>query len=228
MSITYHASPVSRDIGGANSDFSVVIDGNNGTAEQIYAFAQRQLRRDANINAGAGTVNGRIADALLLFVGDTLETLQDSDGRGVYIDNFNSNDINRIVFRDDAGGERRFPFFAGFGLSFNSVLQGIANATYFIYFASTPDGDYGTTDAVLVENSAGTPLTGLVGGASSISETFDYDSNAQGGRAPGTNADIVIVVIAPGAGYLQLTGTITRSTGISFQANAVADPNIIL
>lgn len=99
-----------RQIGADYYAFNRVIEGGSGTTQQIYEYAQYQLRQSVDINAddptlgdgtisaaqlGFGTVNGDVGAPLLKFVGPTLVT----EG-GVYIDNFDSNFINSIEFFD--------------------------------------------------------------------------------------------------------------------------------
>lgn len=230
MTITYFATPQSLSVGGSNYNFGIVIDGNNGTAEQIYEFVQYQLRQNADIDDGAGTVNGLLADPLLQFVGDTLETLNATNpaggGTGVYISNFDTNDTNRLVFRDNTSTTRTFPFVAAGSISFNTNLQNDAAAIYRMFFTTNPAGDFGTATAVLVDDSGGTDIAGDVSAASSVAFDFDYDGNAQGGRTPGTDADVTIVAIGEDtAQYVVATGTITRAVGQNFTLVAPLERN---
>ena len=222
MSITYYSTAQTRDIGGTNRDFGIIIDGNNGTAEKIYEFVQYQLRQSSDIDAGAGTQVGQLADALLQFVGDNLETLSATNsqggGTGVYIDNFQAADTNRITFRDNTGTGRTFPFVAVVQLNFNANLQNDADAIYRVFFTDAGGNQFGTANAILVDNNAGADVGGDVSGQSFVQFDFDYDGNNQGGRTPGTDANITVVAIGLSTGqYVQATGTITRST-----ANAVS------
>ena len=203
MTITYGAA--TRDIGGVNYDFAVVIDGNSGTAEQIYEFVQRELRQNSDIDDGVGTVIGELAASLLGFVGDTLKT-----SVGVYIDNFQANDTNRIIFTDDNGLEIQFPFVAAGTITSNSNLTSDPAAIYRMFFTSS----FGTPSALLVNDNNGIPISGNVGGAGSIGFDFDYDGNVQGGRTAGTDAGVTVVAIGEGtAQYVLATGTIGRSVG---------------
>ncbi|NEN91197.1 MAG: hypothetical protein F6K48_20720 [Okeania sp. SIO3H1] len=222
MSITFFSTPQSRLIGATNRDFGIIIDGNNGTAEQIYEFVQRQLRLNSDIDDGAGNVIGQLADALLLFVGDNLETLNATNpaggGTGVYIDNFQAADTNRIAFRDNTETARTFPFVAVVQLNFSLTLQADSDSEYFVFFTDASGNDFGDTDAILVNDNGGSPVTGLVSGSPFIQFDFDYDGNNQGGRTPGTDAAITVVAIGlNGAQHVVATGVITRST-----ANAVS------
>lgn len=171
MSITSYSSPQSRTIGAASYNFDIIIDGNNATAEQIYAYVQYQIRQTGDIDAdGVATLNGYTADEMLTFVGDDLYTLQDRNGRGVYIDNFNSNDTNRLFFTDNTGTIRQFPFVAAGSIQFNANLVNDASARYWMYFENDDAGsnlgnDFLTDNAILVhgntkvESSAGADIT---------------------------------------------------------------------
>jgi len=235
MSVTFHATAQSRTIGGTSRDFGIIIDGNNGTAEQIYEFIQYQLRQDVDIDAGGAGVNGLLADAMLTFVGDRLDTLQaanpEGGGNGVTIDNYNSNDTNRLRFIDNTGTYRTFPFVSAGSLLFNDNLVNDASAIYRMFFTDPDEtgssGDeYGTDGALTVEDASGTPIEGNVSGQASISFDFDYDGNTQGGRTAGTDADVTIVAIGlDTAQFVVATGTITRSTGINFSLVSALERN---
>ncbi|MDG1315409.1 MAG: hypothetical protein P8P29_07805, partial [Flavobacteriaceae bacterium] len=94
MSITY--GNATRNIGGTDYDFKVTINGNQGTAEQIYEYVQYSLRQDTDIDTNLTGRIGSLSDELLAFLGSTLKTKQ-----GVYVDDFQANDTNRIIFTDN-------------------------------------------------------------------------------------------------------------------------------
>lgn len=222
MSITYHATPQVRSIGGTNRNFGIIIDGNGGTAEQIYEFVQWSLRKSGDIDADASTLTGKLADELLEFVGDTLKTKNatnpDGGGTGVFIDDYQTVDINRLVFRDNTGAERTFPFVAALTLNFGDNLKNDASAKYFVYFSTLPGGgnDFGEAGALLVDDDLGADMTGTVGGASSITKSFNYDGNVQGGRTAGTDAAITVIGIGLATGqHVKATGVIGRSVSNS-------------
>jgi hypothetical protein len=130
MTITFHDTPQPRTIGTSSYNFGVIIDGNNGTAEQIYEFVQWSLRRTTDIDADSDSLIGRIAPELLKFTGDTLETLfvtnPDGGGGAVFIDDFQTTDINRLVFRDNTNATRTFPFTANLTVNFSTTTSGAA------------------------------------------------------------------------------------------------------
>ena len=158
MTITFHDTPQPRTIGTSSYNFGVIIDGNNGTAEQIYEFVQWSLRQTTDIDNDGDTLIGRIAPELLRFVGDTLETFfvtnPDTGGGGVFIDNFQTADINRLVFRDNTNATRTFPFTSTLTVNFSNTLQTDSNAIYRVFFTNDDAGsnlgnDFGTSGATI-------------------------------------------------------------------------------
>jgi hypothetical protein len=239
MSITYFATPQSSsslftsDLQGGPYNFGIVIDGNGGTSRQIYEFVQWSLRQSTNIDEDitGASKPGVLQDALLRFVGSQLETLSatnvDGGGTGVAIVDFNSNDTNSLTFTDNTGAARNFPFVAAGTITFNSNLVSDGSAVYRMFFTTLPGAgnDFGQSGAVLVNDNSGTPISGTVTG-STVSFDFDYDGNNQGGRTPGTDADVTIVAIGLGtAQYVAATGTITRATGLNFSLVAALERN---
>jgi hypothetical protein len=223
INVTYYTTDQNRTIGGTSYPFRIIIDGANATAEQIYTKIQFLLRQDVDIDSGSGTVNGKTADRLLTFQGDTLIT-----STGVYIDNFNSSDTNRLTFTDKNGVPRTFPFTAAGSLTFNAPLVG----GYFrMYFSSLPgsNNDYGESGAVTVNNASGAEIAGTIS-SSTLSFTFDFDGNVQGGRTAGTNASVTVVAGKAGSAKPVVTiGTITRAVGqtialVAEQDRAYANP----
>lgn len=223
MSITYFDTPQARDIGGSNFNFGIIIDGNNGTLEEIYEFVQYQLRQSSDIDDGAGSVIGNTADALLRFIGGTgdgsgsLETLNATNpnggGTGVFIDNFLLADTNRVTFSDNTETNRTFPFVASLQVNFDPNLQADANAKFWVFFEDAGGNTFGDASAIIVNDNDDTPMQGDVLGRSSVSLSFDYDGNNQGGRTPATPANIVVVALGLNeAQYVQASATINRST----------------
>lgn len=218
IDVTYYAADQARTIGGIEYQFKVIIDGANATAEEIYTKIQYLLRQDSDIDAGAGTVIGKTADALLSFVGDTLYTTT-----GVYIDNYNANDINRIKFLDKNGIERAEPYTAAGAINFNDFLTQGGTGYYRMYFTNNPAGNYGTATAQTVKDSSNADITGVIS-AGSIPFSFAYDANVQGGRTAGTDAQVTIVAGNPGhAKPVVTTYTITKSVGQGITVTAEQD-----
>lgn len=215
MSITYGA--ITRTIGGISYNFNILVDGNSGSTQQIYEFVQYSLRQATDIDDGAGTQVGQLADSLMAFEGDTLKTTT-----GVYIDNFQAGDRNNIVFKDTGGTDRTFPFLATGTLSFNTNLSNDSDAIYRMFFTS----GFGTGSAILVDDESGTDISGTIGGNSTIAFDFDYDGNTQGGRTAGTDANVTVVAIGlDTAQYVSAEATITRAIGQNISLVAPLERN---
>lgn len=221
ITIAYYSSDQTRTIGGTGYPFRVIIEGNGGTLEQIYAKVQFLLRQNSNINVGgtAGSVTGKTAADLLAFVGDTLVTAQ-----GVYIDDVLSADSNRVEFYDQNNVKRTNPYTAAGTISFNAPLVGAGSSYRLMYTAPPGAGnDYGESGAITVNNASGSPITGTIS-AASIAFDYDYDGNVQGGFSAGTDRPVTLIGIKPGGGkFVAATGILTRSKAISLSLVAEQD-----
>ncbi len=218
-----------RQIGSTYYAFNSIIEGNDATAEQIYEKVQYLLRQNSDIDTGSelAAITGKTANDLLEFVGDTLKT-----SAGVFIDAFSTLDQNRLVFRDYSGIERTFPFLALLTLQFNDNIVNDTSAKFVVYFTNDDAGDdddrdFGTVDAIIVQDTDEENLVGLVSGQPSIQIAFDYDGNVQRGAASaGTDAPITVVVIGLGtAQYVFATGTIARSNANVVSLTAALERN---
>ena len=221
ITVTYYGSDQMKTIGGGSYPFRKIINGNSATLEQIYTKIQYLLRQNSDIDSGAGNVTGKTETSLCYFVGDTLYTTQ-----GVFIENIQSNDTNRVVFLDQNSVQRSYPYVAAGNLNFNSFLIG---GYYRMYFTTLPGAanDYGEAGAVTVDDNAAADIAGTISGAQ-IGFTFDYDNNVQGGRTAGTDAAVTIVAGNAGtAKPVVATGTLSRSKGLSFTLTAEQDRGYI-
>lgn len=220
ITVAYYTANQTRTIAGVSRNFKIIITGNGGTLEQIYAKVQYLLRQNNNINTGgtAGVKTGKIQDDLLKFVGDTLVTSQ-----SVFIDGISNADSNRVEFYDDSNTLRTNPYTAAGTMNFNSVLVGAGSSYRLMYTAPSGAGnDYGESGAITVKNAAGTPITGTIS-SSSIAFDFDYDNDALGGPA-GTEKAVTLIGIRPGSGkFAVANGTLSRSKGISLSLVAETD-----
>lgn len=229
MTITWYAAAQSRTINGVARNFHVVINGNSGTLQQIYEYVQWELRQNSDIDAGAGTKTGKLTNELLYFVGGDLYTRLDSTG-GVYVDNYLAGDTNLIHFTDDTGTIRNNARTAALILNFGTNLQSDASAIYRVFFTNDDAGDntgrdYGTANAITINNAVGTPIQGTVGGSGTLQFTYDFDNNIQRGAASaGDDVPFTAVAIGLTTGQFVVgTGNIlgTTLTGSSTLASAL-------
>lgn len=231
-----------RQIGSLYYAFTVIVDGDTtvgstasgaARAAEIYEAVQYYLRQSTDIDADAtASVIGKTAPALLRFVGDTLVT-----SAGVYVDSFNTQDTNAIDFYDWSGTVRRFPYVAALTVFFGENLQNDQYAKYWVFFTNDDAGDntgrdYGTSTAIIVQDKDAVDMTGSVNPAwptkrTSVSHSFNYDSNIQRGAASaGFDAPITCVGIGLITGqFVRATGTIQRSTANSVTLTASLERN---
>ena len=220
--IAYNSATSNATIGAGSYPFKKYITHTNLTRFQIYTRMQYLLRQNSNINTGgtAGTVTGKTADLICWFVGPTLYT------RAFFTPI--AADLNDVVFIDDNGVERVFPYASAGTLNFNSNLTSGGTGYYTLYYTTTPGGDdFGEGTAIIVKDKDGVDITGTITGAS-IAFTFDYSNNMQGGYLGSTNRDVTLVWGNPGVAKPGVsTGQITQSKGISISAVAEADPSYV-
>ncbi len=225
IDVEYFGTNQNKTIGGGSYPFRIIIDNTVGaTLEEIYTKIQYLLRQTGDIDTGAGTVPGKTANSLCYFVGDTLYTTQ-----GVFIEGVIADDLNRVVFLDQNGVERTYPFASAGTLNFSSNLV-TGGAGYFrMYFTNDDAGnnagaDYGTSSAITVNDKDGNPIQGTISGAA-LAFTYDYDGNVQRGAASaGDDAPITVVAGNPGQSKpVVATGVISRSKGIVITLTAETD-----
>jgi hypothetical protein len=201
------------------------------TLQEIYTKVQYQLRQSGDIDATDQSVVGKTASLLLNFVGSRLDcgfyapTNPNGGGSGVIIEGIADADINSIVFYDNTATAREYPYASAGTLNFNAALTSGSTGYYRMYFTTLPGAgnDYGESGAVTVNDKNAVPIQGTIT-SSSISFTFDYTGNVQGGRTGGTDA--AITVVAGNAGSAKpvvATGTITQSKAISVTLTAETD-----
>ena len=87
--------------------------------------------------------------------------------------------------------------------------------------------DYGTPDAIIVEDNSGAQITGSIAAAASIAFTYDYDNNVQRGAASAaTDAPITIVTIGLStAQFVIAQSTIERSKANNVSLVAALERN---
>ena len=225
VTANYYSTNQSRTIGGVAYNYDVIITNSQGaTLEQIYTKLQYLLRQSSDINDSgtSGSVTGKTANLLCGFKGATLETTL-----GVFIDDVNAEDSNRIEFQDVTGVNRVNPFEAAGELTFNSVMVQ-AGSSYRLFYKDPTGGgnDYGESGAITVNDASGNPITGTISNGT-IPFTFDYDGDATGGTA-GTDKDAVLIGIAPGYSKFAVAEfTLTKSKSLKAGLVAEADRGYI-
>jgi hypothetical protein len=230
LTLTWYGSDQSKTIGGSTYPFRIIVDNTsaNATLEQIYTWLQYKLRQTGDIDAGAGTVNGKTQGTLMYFVGDNAYTTT-----SVFIDGVIAADLNRVYFRDQNDVERYYPYSAAGTLNFNSFLTQGGTGYYRMYFTNDDAGanagnDYGTAGAITVKDKDGVDIAGTIS-AGTINFSYDYDGNVQrGAGSDGDDAPVTVVAGNKGiAKPVVATGTINRSKGISISLVAEQDRSYV-
>lgn len=220
ITITYYATDQSKTIGAGSYPFRIIVAGNGATLKDIYTKVQYLLRQNADIDSGAGTVIGKTSPSLMYFEEDTLKTAQ-----GVFIENFDANDINSVEFLDQNSVVRTFPFVSAGTMTFNAPLTDGGTGVYKMYYESLPgaSNDYGESGAVTVVDGNSAPITGTIS-SGSITFTYDYDGDTTGGRTVSVDTPVVLVASNPGkAKPVTVQGILTASKGLVFAAVAEID-----
>ena len=168
ITVTYSGTPFARTIGGVSYNFDVEIDGNGQSIAGIYETIQYRLRQSADIDDGVGTVTGNVTDDLAFFVGDTIKLRE-----GVFLTNFAASDTNDI-YTTPSVVLSILPSPSPLLLNFSSVgnLVSDTDAVYRVFFTNDDAGDntgrdFGTANAMTVEDNTSTAMSGLVGGVTS-------------------------------------------------------------
>lgn len=220
ITIKYDSAITNKTIGASSYPFKKHITHSGASIQEIYTKMQYLLRQGTDINTGgtAGAVIGKTADLICWFVGPTLYS------RAFFTPN--AADLNSVVFIDDNGVERVFPYASAGTMTFNAPLIG---GYYTMFYTTTPGGDdFGEGTAVVVKDKDGVDISGTISSAS-IPFTFDYSNNVQGGYTGGTDRNVTLTWGNPGSAKPGIsTGVVTQSKGIAIGAVAETDPSYVL
>ena len=136
------------------------------------------------------------------------------------------------MFTDAIGtADIQFPFVASLRVNFGTNLQDDQFAEYWVFFTNANGNQFGTANAIIVDDADGIDMAGTVNPAwptkrPFVDHTFDYDFNTQGGRTQATNAAITAVGLGLGTGqYVSATSTIARNTANSVTLTAALERN---
>lgn len=228
INVSFYSASQLKDINSPSDDFPfrTIVQGNNGTLQQIYTKVQYLLRQSTDINTAgtAGVITGQTASDLMYFIGPDLYCNQ-----SVFIENIDPAYINNVFFIDHNGVPRSYDYAAAGVLNFNSFLTSGGTGYYRVYITDSVTGtdDYGTATALTLNDKDGNPITGTIT-SSAIAFTFAYSSNVQGGRSVFTSpgGDVPVTIVAGNKGVAKpvvATTTIIRSKTNSATLTAEQD-----
>jgi len=222
--------------------FNRLLNAGGGTAEEIYNWMQRQLRKTADINANDSTtvgqrsgetINGNVAASMGYFLGTQLIT-----GDGLGITNFHAsatNVLTQSAVDVDGGGINAvsllpvastgyvYPTVASgtFEFSANLVSEADADTRCVMYITSTFDA----SGAIIVQDNSNADIDFQID-AASVNWDFAYTTNSQNGR--GADTPLAVTVVAQGLGgaqWILVTYTITGASGQTITVNAPDERN---
>ncbi|MCK5019965.1 MAG: hypothetical protein KAS32_23120 [Candidatus Peribacteraceae bacterium] len=253
MSITYHSTPQSRtDLVGGSADFGIIVDGNDGTAQQVFEFIQWSLRSTGgfgtgDIDADADTAIGRTMDGLAGFVGDTghfgtpdnglsFPTNPDGGGSGVYVDSLNALSKNDVVYYDNTNAGKTFPETIAVTLDFNQIAIDDTTTEYDLFYDRTiRTAAASLTDFVLTN--ATSKITSALGNLPTNSEIavgkYVRVSGLTGADEPMNGVYQITIINTVGedwtvARYDGVTIVDVTTTAVDMDQNCVDTPDAIL
>jgi YD repeat-containing protein len=212
----------------ADGTFTWVVNNSvPGTLDEVVAFLDALAQTDDDINDHSTNVtNGKRVNTWYTYDAQgRIVTRSGADGNGLYIYNVPVADQQRIVFTDDGGNSKTYPFFVSVEAEIGANAKADANAWYHGFFAA----DYNTDSAVTIEDSSSSEVKGLASAAdgdNKIIFSFDYDGDTLGGGA-GTPKNCVFLCEGDG-GVTQAKTlfTITRITTVAFACIPGVETNV--
>lgn len=196
-------------------NFNLNLQNDSGPAEffMFFEYTERFTNTDFSTTGSAG-------DAAVLNSATTNLVTELADGDYIRLNGFAADVLNGIWVATAAP--------AGAG-PWTVAIRKVAGGTMVDEGAgatvSMDKNPIDSPDGIIVDDNSATPIEGTIG-APSIGFDFDYDNNAQGGRPLASDADIVIRALGEDvAAFVEVFGTITRATGLSFSLVAPLERN---
>lgn len=231
MSLEKLASPqVETGFNEADGNFSWVLNNTaGGSLNDCIAFLDALAQTDNDIDSGAQTItNGkRVGEWYEYNAEGKIIPKSGADNLGLFIENLPASDFQSVVFVDDAGDSKTYPFSVEVAISVGDNAKADANAWYQVfYYDGAGDLDFNKAGAVTVQDSNNTDVKGLVGGGD-ISFAYDYDGNTQAGLSAGIDKQMVIEVEGNGIATAAKTlFTVTKIAKVSVSCEPGLETNM--
>ena len=212
----------------SDGDFTWILNNTvPGSLAQCVAFLDALSQSDDDIDSGSETVTygKRVGTWYTYNATGQVVTRSGADSLGLFIENIPTADEQSIVFTDDSGNTKTYPFSVNVEATIGSTAKGDSNAWYHSFFGA----DYNTSSAITVEDASGSDVKGLAStadGNNKIIFAFDYDGDTVGGTA-GTDKNCVFLCEGDGgATQAKTLYTITRITTVSFSCSPSVENNV--
>lgn len=211
----------------ADGDFSWILSNTaGGTVEECAAYLDALALQDSDINAGAGTYNGK--KGRIWYSRNAAGKIVTSTG--LFIEGLSTVEKQKIIMTDDAGDAKTYPYFPEVQITVGAAAIADSLAWYHVFYVDGAGGaDFDTASAVTVNDADGNPVKGnvstdAVGGK--VSFAYSYDTNTQAGLSAGVDKEMVVIVEGDGGAAQALTNfTVTRSALIAVTCAPTADSN---
>lgn len=232
MSLERLASP-QTETGFNESDGSFRWILNNtlgGTAQQCAAFLDAVTLQDSDVDTGTGVYNGKKGRVWYSRNAAGKIVTASIGGEGLFIEGLSTAEKQNVIFTDDTGATKTYPFFPELQITVSTPATTDTNCWWQVFYSNGAGAqDFDTTNAVTVNDSSGNPMKGFVsvdhiGGK--ISRAYAYDTNTQAGLSAGVDKDMVVLVEGDGGAAQAITYfTMTRSTTVAVTCAPPADTN---
>lgn len=219
---------VSGGFNEADGTFTWVLNNSvPGSLYQCVAFLDALAQTDDDINDHITNVTrGKRVETWYTYDAQgRILTRSGTASGGLYIKNIPVADQQLIVFTDDNGNTKTYPFSVSVEADIGSTAKGDGNAWYHSFFTAS----YNTSAAVTVEDADSAEVKGLASTAdvdNKIIFAFDYDGDTVGGGA-GTPKNCVFLCEGDGgATQAKTLYTITRITTVAFACSPSVENNV--
>lgn len=204
----------------------------NGSLVQCEAFLDALAIQDSDIDDGTGTYNGHKGRVWYNHDEDGNTETHSIESTGLFIEGLPLAEKQSVVFTDDAGNKKHYPFYPSVDIYVGPIAKEDANAWYQVFYVDgAGTSDFDTANAVTVNDANGDPVKGMCSTADAnyiISFPYDYDNNTQAGLTAGTDKAVVVLVESYGAGSatpVMTYFTITRALSIPVNCVPEIDTN---
>jgi hypothetical protein len=219
-----------------DGDFTWVLHNTvPGTLNECVAFLDALAQTDDDIDSGAVTVtNGKRVDVWYTYsAAGKIVTQSGADTLGLFIENLPTADQQSIIFTDDIGATKTYPFVVSVEVSVGATAVADLLAWYHAFFLDGPGAgdDFNTAGALTVQDTSSNLIKGNVAVnavANKIVWPFDYDGDTIGG--PGgaaTDKDVVFECEGDGGATAAKTVfTINRQTTVAATCAPSLETNV--
>jgi len=212
----------------ADGTFTWVLNNTgSGSLNEMVAYLDAIAQTDDDINEhGTNVTNGkRVGTWYSYNATGQVVTKSGADANGLYLYNVPVADQQGVVFTDDAGNLKTYPFSVSVEATLGSSAKADALAWFHSFFAAA----YNTSGAITTEDSGSSEVKGSAStadGNNKIIFAFDYDGDTVGGSA-GTDKNCVFLCEGDG-GVTQAKTlyTISRIATVAFSCIPSTENNV--